>query len=125
MSRSRRHTTCLLACCLAAVCAHPAAFADMGSADITTTSTAPFYTAAGIVQAASQTAGILAPNTIATIYGTNLSWTTHAVTNADLNGQALPTSLDGVNVYVGGLLSGLFFVSPSQVNFLIPYEIAE
>ena len=37
----------------------------------------PFFTAAGIVQAATQTAGTLAPNTIATIYGTNLSWTTH------------------------------------------------
>src|ERR1035438_9304702 len=60
----------------------------------------PFFTAAGIVQGATQTAETLAPNTIATIYGTNLSWTTHILTAADLNGGTLPTSLDGVSVYV-------------------------
>jgi uncharacterized protein (TIGR03437 family) len=83
----------------------------------------PFFTAAGIVQAATQTAGALAPNAIATIYGMNLSWTTHAVTAADLNGGTLPTSLDGVSVYVQGLLSNLLYVSPTQINFLIPYEL--
>jgi uncharacterized protein (TIGR03437 family) len=90
---------------------------------LTTVSTAPFYSTASIVNAASQLVGTLAPNTIATIYGTNLSWTTHAVTVGDLNGGTLPTSLEGVTVYVNGLLSNLFFVSPGQINFLIPWEI--
>ena len=85
---------------------------------------APFFTAAGVVQAATQTAGPLAPNAIATIYGTNLSWTTQAVTSANLNGGALPISLGGVTVYMNGLAANLVYVSPTQINFLVPYEIA-
>ena len=83
----------------------------------------PFFTAAGIVQGATQTAQTLAPNTIATIYGTNLSWTTHILTAADLNGGTLPRSLDGVSVYVHNIASNLLYVSPNQINFLIPYEL--
>ena len=85
--------------------------------------TAPFFTAAGVVQAATETAGTLAPNAIATIYGTNLSWTTHIVDVADLNDGTLPTSVDGVSVYVQGILSSLLYVSPGQINFIIPYEL--
>jgi uncharacterized protein (TIGR03437 family) len=83
----------------------------------------PFFTAAGIVQGATQVAQTLAPNTIATIYGTNLSWTTHILVAADLNGGTLPTSLDGVSVYVHNIESNLLYVSPTQINFLIPYEL--
>lgn len=83
----------------------------------------PFFTAAGIVQGATQIAQTLAPNTIATIYGTNLSWTTHILTAADLVGGTLPTSLDGVSVYVHNIESNLLYVSPTQINFLIPYEL--
>src|ERR1700685_2809987 len=83
----------------------------------------PFFTAAGIVQAATQTAQPLAPNTIATIYGTNLSWTTHILTAADLNGGTLPTSLDGVSVYVHNIECNLLYISPGQINFLISYEL--
>jgi uncharacterized protein (TIGR03437 family) len=123
MSRSRRHTSCLLAGCLAAACAVSTAFAALPPVDLSTASTAPFYTVAGIVQAASQTGGAFAPNSIATLYGTNLSWTTHAVSGGELSGAMLPNSLDGVTVYVDGLMSGLFFISPGQINFLLPAEI--
>jgi uncharacterized protein (TIGR03437 family) len=117
---SRRYTPCLFAGCLAAAFATPTPCAAL---DLSTASTAPFYTAAGIVQAASQTGGPFAPNSIATIYGTNLSWTTRALASGDMSGASLPNSLEGVNVYVDGLLSGLFYVSPSQINFLLPGEI--
>ncbi len=90
-------------------------------AQIPTAATAPYFTAAGVVQAATQTVKALAPNTIATIYGTNLSWTTHAVTAADTNSGSLPTVLDGVSVHVQGVLCNLFYVSPTQINFLVPY----
>lgn len=92
-------------------------------ADLTVPSTAPAYTAAGVVHAATQTAAALAPNTIATIYGVNLAFTTNAVTSGDPLGGQLPTSLDGVRVLVYGIPCGLFFVSPGQINFLIPYEL--
>jgi uncharacterized protein (TIGR03437 family) len=84
---------------------------------------APFFTAAGIVQAATQTSEALAPNTLGTIYGTNLSWTTHAAQAFDLDGGTLPESLEGVTVYVGGFICRLLYVSPGQINFLMPYEI--
>ena len=116
--RPRRHNTCLLLSCAVAVFA-----STVLPADLTTASTAPSYMAAGVVQAATQTAGALAPNTLATIYGANLSWTTQAVSAGDLVGGSLPTSLDGVNVYADNVLCGLIFVSPGQINFLLPYEL--
>jgi len=126
MSWCRRYTTRLLSGCVIAsfaLFAISAPLADLMPADLTTASTAPYYSAASIVNGATQTAETLAPNTIATIYGTNLAWTTHSVTASDLNGGTLPTSLAGVSVYVNGILSNLFFVSPGQINFLIPYEL--
>lgn len=83
---------------------------------------APSFTAAGIVQGATQLAGPLAPNTIATIYGTNLSWTAEAASETGLTGGLLPTSLAGVSVYVNDTLANLLYVSPGQINFLIPYS---
>ena len=65
----------------------------------------------------------LAPNAIATLYGTNLSYNTQAVTAADLEGGTLPTSVAGVTVSVNGIPANLFYVSPTQINFLIPYTI--
>lgn len=117
MSR-RRCITGPLTGCILAFSAISAALAQ-----VSPTATNPSYNTASIVNAATQTAGTLAPNTIATIYGTYLSWTTHAVTTGDLNGGTLPTALEGVSVYVNGILSNLFFVSPDQINFLIPYDI--
>ena len=105
----------LAGCVLAlAVCA--------GRAQTPVSATAPSYSAAGLVSAATGLAGSLSPNAIASLYGTNLAWTTHGVTAADLVNGALPTSLAGVTVYVDNLLARLFFVSPGQINFLIPYE---
>jgi uncharacterized protein (TIGR03437 family) len=65
----------------------------------------------------------LAPNAIATLYGTNLSYTTEAVTASNLVAGTLPTTLGGVTVSVNGILANLFYVSPGQINFLIPYTI--
>lgn len=104
-----------LACILAlATCAH---------AQLSGSGNAPNYTPASIVNAATQTPGPLAPNTIATVYGTNLSWDTYAITPADLSSGSLPQSLHGVDVFVGGLTTSIYYVSPTQINFLIPYEL--
>jgi uncharacterized protein (TIGR03437 family) len=123
MSPRRRYTTRLLAgsafACFA-IAAPPPALTPAG---LTTASSAPNYSAAGIVNAATQNGETLAPNTVATIYGTNLSWTTHALAARDLNDGTLPTSLEGVSVYVNGILSNLYYVSPGQINFLIPYDL--
>ncbi len=92
-----------------------------GSAQISGSSSAPSYSAASIVHAATQSVEALAPNTIGTIYGANLSFTTHNVSTSDIAGSTLPTSLDGVTVVVGNIPANLFFISPTQINFLVPY----
>ena len=85
----------------------------------------PSYTAAGIVNAADYQAGFLAPNTFASIYGTGLAYGTKAITSDDIRGGVLPTVLPGtgVRVLVGGILANLFYVSPLQINLLVPPSI--
>jgi uncharacterized protein (TIGR03437 family) len=78
------------------------------------------YSAAGIVNAASYSAGALAPNTIASIYGQNLSFSTEALTGATETNGGLPMHLGGVAVYIGSYEAGLYYVSPLQINLLIP-----
>ena len=92
-------------------------------ADITGIGSSPAYTAASIVHAATQTAEALAPNTIATIYGTNLAFSTTASVASDISAGTLPQSLDGVTVIVDSILANLFYVSPGQINFLVPYNL--
>ncbi|MBN8729651.1 MAG: hypothetical protein J0L64_03860 [Acidobacteria bacterium] len=83
---------------------------------------APAYTASSIVHAASGVSSVLVPNGLATLYGTNLSATTAVLNTSDVSNGALPVSLPstGVRVTVNGLLAHLLYVSPTQVNFLVP-----
>ncbi|MGI8988993.1 MAG: hypothetical protein ACR2I2_05320 [Bryobacteraceae bacterium] len=82
--------------------------------------TAPSYNIASIVNSATNGPGALAPNTIATIYGTDLSYNTRAIASSDLSAGVLPRVLDGVQVFIGGVPANLYFVSPHQINFLVP-----
>jgi len=84
-------------------------------AEATGSRQAPAYSAATIVNAASNVAGALAPNTVGTIYGTNLSYETGTA-----SGNAVHTELAGVGVTVGGVRAALYYVSPGQVNLVIP-----
>ena len=61
----------------------------------------------------------LAPGGWAVIYGTNL-----APAEATAAGVPLPKSLGNVSVTVGGVQAPLLYVSPTQVNALIPFEVA-
>src|SRR5580765_1040597 len=54
----------------------------------------------------------LTPGSIITIKGSNLTNATASATDL-LN---LPTSLGGVKVTIGGIVSKLIYVSPTQVN---------
>jgi uncharacterized protein (TIGR03437 family) len=105
------------------VCAMAALAASNMRADPVPSGNAPSYTAAGIVQAATQTAEPLAPNTIATLYGTNLSWDTYTAQGSDVNDGEMPNQLVGVTVLANGIPCSLFYGSPGQINFLMPYEI--
>ncbi len=83
---------------------------------------APVYSAESLVNAADNQPGILAPNAIATLYGKNLAYTTRALLPGDIRSGNLPTVLPGtgVRVLVGGLAANIYYVSPTQLNFLIP-----
>ena len=87
---------------------------------------APNYPAIGIVNGASWNSS-LAPNTIASIFGTQLSWNTQALGPGNIASGTLPTNLGGVQVLVGGCPPGepapLFYVSPLQINFLVPNNL--
>ncbi len=72
-------------------------------------------TAITAVSAASFNGEILAPEAIAAAFGANLSNATMTA-----NSTPLPTELAGTKVRVNGLLAPLFFVAPSQINFLVP-----
>ena len=83
----------------------------------------PGYCAATVVNAADGIPGALAPNTIATVNGQNLSYTSATLTTADVSsGGVLPTQLPGtaVHVLVGNLEATPFSVSPTQISFLVP-----
>jgi uncharacterized protein (TIGR03437 family) len=87
---------------------------------------APLYTPSSVVNAANFKAGPLAPNTIGTLYGRDLAFVTRSLAAEDLYNGTLPTTLlgTGVRLLINRSLAFLYFVSPSQVNFLVPSTLA-
>ena len=86
-------------------------------------SPAPAYTEATIVNSATSTANALAPNTLATIYGSNLTDGTIVTVPPLQIGAMLPVELAGVHVDVAGSPACLYYVSPQQINFLVPSDL--
>ena len=82
----------------------------------------PYYTTASIVNACNYSAGPFAPNSILSIFGTNLSYDTQTLTADLISGGRLPTLLAHVRVYVAHEWAPLFYVSPTQINFLMPSD---
>ena len=81
---------------------------------------APTYSADSVVNTATGVAGSFTPNGLMTIYGSSLSYGTQAASGGT---GTMPVSLAGVSVNVGGILANLFYVSPEQVNVLIPASL--
>jgi len=81
-----------------------AALADVSSSTVTTISAAAY-----------DSVPFVAPESIVAAFGTNLATTTQGAT-----AQPLPTDLGGTSVEVNGRKAGLFFVSPNQINYVIP-----
>lgn len=73
-----------------------------------------------IVSAASYSATV-APGSFATILGAGLS-TQIAQAQVDANGN-FPTELGGVTVQVNGVSAQILYVSPAQINTLIPAQV--
>jgi uncharacterized protein (TIGR03437 family) len=71
-----------------------------------------------VVNAAGFDPGLVA-NSWVTIQGTNLAPQTDDWSRSIVNG-ALPTSLDGVSVSMGGKPAYVYYISPGQLNVLAP-----
>ena len=98
------------------------AFLALAAALCAQDSNAPYYTAAGLVNGASFADG-LAPNTIVSLFGTNLSWDTVTVGPGDISGGVMPTSLGNVQVFFDNWPAYLYYVSPIQINLLVPSNL--
>src|SRR5208282_2748799 len=83
---------------------------------------APSYSAASIVNTASDTPDWFTPNAFVAIFGTNLAYTTVGLAASDTASGTLPTILTGTNlrVIVNGLAAYIYYVSPGMVNVLLP-----
>jgi uncharacterized protein (TIGR03437 family) len=66
---------------------------------------------------------MIAPGTWIELYGMNLSKSTRAWQQSDFNGDTAPTSLDDVRVTVNGRPAFVSYVSPGQVNALVPSTV--
>lgn len=88
---------------------------------------APSYASSTVVHAASQQSGTFAPNTIVTLYGRQLAYVTRAIGAADVRDGLMPTVLSGtgVKVLIDNVPAPIYFVSPGQVNFLLPVGLKE
>ena len=78
----------------------------------------PTFAAANIVNAASFSSGTLAPGGIVSLFGVGLG------SNWGTASNPLPTTLAKTKITLSGVANPapLFYASPSQVNFQIPYE---
>ena len=82
----------------------------------------PSFQTSGVVNGASFR-GTIAANSWVSILGGALSATTRTWRTSDFNNNNLPTQLDGVAVKVNGESAFISYVSPSQVNFLVPGDL--
>ena len=99
----------------------------LSGADVAAGRFAPSYASSTVVHAASQESGSFAPNTIVTLYGRDLGFVTRALAATDIRNGLLPTVLPGtgVQVMIDSVPAPLYFVSPGQVNLLLPAELKE
>jgi hypothetical protein len=69
-----------------------------------------------------QDAALIAPGTIVSLFGENLSQITQG---ADPNATSLPDEIGGVQVYFDGIRAPLFLVSPTEVRAQVPWEVLD
>jgi uncharacterized protein (TIGR03437 family) len=85
----------------------------------------PIYSASSVANTAANVTSWYAPNTLISIYGVNLSFSVGAITAEEIRNGNLPTTLGStpVRVLVGNQFANLYYVSPHQVNALIPTQL--
>jgi uncharacterized protein (TIGR03437 family) len=83
----------------------------------------PSLTQGGVVNAGSNKAEIAA-GTWVSLFGSNLADSLRVLDGSDVVNNTLPTSLSGVSVTIGGKPAFIGFVSPGQINALVPDDTA-
>jgi uncharacterized protein (TIGR03437 family) len=76
-----------------------------------------------VLNGASQTVRTIAPGEFLTIFGQGLGPFIPSSLVVGPDGK-VATTLSGVEVSIGGLLAPLLYVSPTQVNAIVPYEVS-
>jgi len=61
--------------------------------------------------------GAISPGSLAVVYGSNLADAVHTISAA-----TFPTNVSGVSVTVNNVAAPLIYVSPTQINFQVPWE---
>jgi uncharacterized protein (TIGR03437 family) len=85
--------------------------------------TPPPPTITAVLDAASYSSGAVSPGEIVSIFGTSIGPTNPAYLTLDSTGK-VSTSIGGVMVSFSGYLAPLTYVSATQINAIVPYEIA-
>lgn len=71
------------------------------------------------------TRGSIVAGSWVSIFGANLAGTTRTWGANDFsNGNALPTSLDGVSVKVNGIAAAVYYISPTQIDIQAPAPLS-
>jgi glucosylceramidase len=85
--------------------------------------TTPVITPSGILNAASYL-GEIAPGSLATLFGSNLADNTYQGAQVLDSNNHFATSVAGISVSVNGVNAPLIYISPTQINFQVPWETA-
>jgi adhesin/invasin len=87
--------------------------------EFTVTAATPLISSGAVVNVGNYFQEAVAPGDIAAVFGSQFAPAGSAFSNS---GTPLPTSLGGVQVLVNNVPAPLYYVSPGQINFQMPYE---
>jgi uncharacterized protein (TIGR03437 family) len=82
-------------------------------------------TAAGSTLTGGGDASRLGPGTLVSVLGSGLSAAPASGIAADFTKPALPTTLASTQVYINGIPAPLLYVSPTQINAQLPWELID
>ena len=87
--------------------------------------TGPIFSSASVVSAASFQGGAVVPGEMASIFGAALGPPVGVTAVLDPATGRLPTEVAGVRVLFDDQPAPLFYVSSTQINVLVPFEVAD
>ncbi|MGB7759305.1 MAG: hypothetical protein WBL61_05720 [Bryobacteraceae bacterium] len=91
--------------------------------DVSLSVTTPLPVITSVLNAASFLSGPVSPGEIVSIFGTEIGPLNPATLTLDSTGK-VSTSIGGVKVSFSGYLAPLTYVSATQINAVVPYELA-